>query len=100
MTQVTIVYVNVKPQHVDDFIEECRINHEASVQEQGNFRFDVLQMADEPTRFVLYEAYNSGQEAAKHKETQHYLNWRDTVSDWMAEPRQGIPYGILFPTQS
>lgn len=73
------------------------MNHEASVQESGNVRFDVLQSADEPSRFVLYEAYASAADAAAHKETAHYLAWREKVADWMAEPRQGVPYNGLFP---
>jgi (4S)-4-hydroxy-5-phosphonooxypentane-2,3-dione isomerase len=95
--QVTIVHVAVKPQHIDDFIEASRLNHEASVQEPGNRRFDVLQSADDPAKFVLYEAYTDAEEAAKHKQTAHYLAWRERVADWMAEPRQGVPYNGLFP---
>ena len=70
--QVTIVHVQVKPEHVEEFIEASRLNHAASVQEPGNRRFDVLQSSDDPCRFVLYEAYSSAAEAAKHKQTAHY----------------------------
>ncbi len=94
---VTLVQVHVKPEHVNDFIEATRLNHEASVQEPGNLRFDVLQSTEDPTRFVLYEAYRSAEDAARHKETPHYLKWRESVADWMAEPRQGLPYQGLFP---
>ena len=51
---VTLVYVQVDPRHVEDFIEATRRNHEASVLEPGNRRFDVLQMQGEPNRFVLF----------------------------------------------
>ncbi|WAR43229.1 antibiotic biosynthesis monooxygenase [Methylomonas rapida] len=94
---VTLVHVHVKPEHIDDFIAATRLNHEASVQESGNRRFDVLQSPEDPARFVLYEAYVSAEDAAAHKQTAHYLAWRDSVSDWMAEPRQGISYKGLFP---
>ncbi len=94
---VTIVYVSVKAAHVNAFKDACRLNHESSVQEPGNLRFDVLQSADEPTKFVLYEAYKTQQDAATHKNTPHYLTWRETVADWMAEPRQGISYEGLYP---
>lgn len=93
----TIVMVRVRPEHVDNFIEATRLNHEASVKEPGNLRFDVLQSPDDRNRFVLYEAYSSEQHAAAHKQTEHYLTWRETVADWMAEPRQGIPMNGLFP---
>lgn len=95
--QVTIVHVSVKPQHIDDFVDASRLNHEASIREPGNRRFDVLQSAENPTLFVLYEAYESAAEAAKHKETAHYKQWRETVADWMAQPRQGVVYSGLFP---
>ena len=54
---VTLVHVRVLPGHVADFIAATRTNHLASVREPGNVRFDVLQAPDDPTRFVLYEAY-------------------------------------------
>ena len=95
--QVTIVHIDVKPDHVDDFIQATRLNHEASVKEPRNLRFDVLQSAQDPTHFILYEAYATEQAAATHKQTQHYLSWRETVADWMAAPREGVPYQGLFP---
>lgn len=94
---VTLVHVHVKSENVDDFIEATRLNHESSIQESGNRRFDILQNPDDPCRFILYEAYTSANDAASHKETAHYLTWRETVADWMASPRQGIPYNGLFP---
>ena len=94
---VTLVHVHVKPDHIDDFIAATKRNHEASIRESGNRRFDVLQSPENPGQFVLYEAYVSAEDAAAHKQTAHYLAWRDTVADWMAEPRQGIRYEGLFP---
>ena len=94
---VTLVHVRVLPEHIAAFIEASRLNHEQSVMEPGNRRFDVLQSADDPSRFVLYEAYASEADAAAHKQTQHYLSWRDTVAGWMAEPRQGVRYEGLQP---
>lgn len=95
--QTTLVHVRVKPEHIDEFIAATQINHEASIQEPGNRRFDLLQSPEDPTHFILYEAYLSAETAAEHKQTPHYLAWRDTVADWMAEPRQGIRYDGLFP---
>jgi (4S)-4-hydroxy-5-phosphonooxypentane-2,3-dione isomerase len=94
---VTLVHVAVKAGHIDDFIAATRRNHEASVQEPGNRRFDVLQSSDDPSRFLLYEAYADAADAQAHKQTTQYLAWRDAVADWMAEPRQGVSYTGLFP---
>jgi len=95
--QVTLVHVRVKPEHVDDFIAATGDNHRGSVEEPGNLRFDVLQDPQDPTRFLLYEAFASAEDAAAHKQTPHYLAWRERVADWMAEPRRGEPWHCLFP---
>ncbi len=94
---VTLVHVHVKPQHVAAFVAATKKNHEASIKEPGNRRFDVLQSNDDPTAFVLYEAYATAEDAAAHKETAHYREWRDTVADFMAEPRKGIGFTGLMP---
>ena len=94
---VTLVHVRVKPESVAGFIAATRSNHEASIMEPGNRRFDVLQAPDDPTRFILYEAYVSAEAAAAHKQTAHYAAWRDAVADMMAEPRRGEPMHGLFP---
>lgn len=94
---VTIVHVKVKPAHLEEFIEATVRNHEQSVREPGNLRFDVLQKADDPTEFALYEAYESPEAAGAHKETAHYLEWREKVADWMAVPREGVKYKGLKP---
>ncbi|MBI5526306.1 MAG: antibiotic biosynthesis monooxygenase [Deltaproteobacteria bacterium] len=95
---VTIVTVHVKPERVEEFIEATRPNHEGAVREPGNIRFDVLRSPDDPARFLLYEAYEDAAGAARHKETPHYLAWRETVKDWMATPRQGVTCEVVFPS--
>jgi len=89
---VTLVYVKVKPEFVSEFIKASQKNSQQSVRETGNIRFDVLQKSENSSEFVLYEAYDNEASAAAHKETAHYREWRDTVADWMAEPRQGVRY--------
>lgn len=94
---ITLVHVRVKSEAIDAFIAATRANHEASIQEDGNRRFDVLQSPDDPARFILYEAYASADDAAAHKATAHYLAWRDAVAELMAEPRRGEAMNGLFP---
>ncbi len=95
--KVTIVHVHVKDNHIEDFIRASTINHQKSVKEPGNLRFDVLQMDDNPAKFALYEAYENEAAANAHKETSHYLEWRELVGPWMALPRSGIKYNSLAP---
>ena len=94
---VTLVHVRVKPESIDAFIAATRANHLAAVDEPGNRRFDVLQSPEDATRFILYEAYASAADAAAHKETAHYLAWRDAVAPMMAEPRRGEAMRGLLP---
>jgi len=94
---VTLVHVKVKPEHLVEFINITRANHEASTKEKGNRRFDILQLKDDPCTFVLYEAYATPEDAAAHKNTPHYAAWKNAVPDWMAEPRKGVVYNGLFP---
>ncbi len=96
---VTVVHVQVKPEHIDKFIEATRLNHEASIKEKGNRRFDILQDITDPGKFVLYEAYATQEEAKAHKETLHYVMWRESVARMMAKPREGTPYNCLFPQE-
>ena len=93
----TLVHVYVKSEFIKDFIDVTRENHEHSIRENGNLRFDILQDANNPGKFVLYEAYQSEQAVLAHKETAHYLKWRDTVASWMEKPREGMKHVMLFP---
>jgi autoinducer 2-degrading protein len=97
---VTCVYVHVKPDAVDSFINATISNHRESVKEPGNLRFDFIQQADDPCRFMIYEAYESEKDAADHKNSSHYIIWRDSVGDFMAEPRKGVRYNIIEPSDS
>lgn len=93
---VMLVHVRVLPDHLDAFLEAMWANHEGSVREPGNLRFDVLRDPADPARFLIYEAYVDADAAAAHKTTAHYLAWRDRVAPMMAEPRRGEPWeGVL-----
>jgi (4S)-4-hydroxy-5-phosphonooxypentane-2,3-dione isomerase len=94
---VTCVYVEVRPEFIQDFIIESDKNHQGAVKEPGNLRFDVLQETENPCKFLLYEAYQSEEHSAAHKQTTHYSAWRSNVEKMMAKPRHGIKYKILCP---
>jgi autoinducer 2-degrading protein len=94
---VTIVHVEVKPEHIEAFVKATTANHLHSVREPGNLRFDVLQKGDNQAQFALYEAYEDEESAAAHKQTPHYLEWRETVAPWMTKPREGVRYDALMP---
>jgi len=94
---VVHVFIHVKPNQIDAFKSATVENARSSVQEPGIARFDVLQQQDDPTRFVLNEVYRDADAPAQHKETAHYIKWRDTVEGMMAEPRANVKYSNVHP---
>jgi (4S)-4-hydroxy-5-phosphonooxypentane-2,3-dione isomerase len=94
---VTCVHVHVKPEDRQAFIAATLENARNTVAEPGNLRFDVLQQADDPNRFVLYEVFRDEAAAKAHKQTPHYARWREKAEPWMAEQRRGVQYYSLFP---
>lgn len=91
------VQVRVKPDSIERFKEATVENASKSVQEPGIARFDLVQDTSDPARFLLIEVYRQPQARAEHRETAHYKQWRDTVADFMAEPRTSIEYTNVFP---
>ena len=91
------VQVHVKSECVDAFREATLENARHSVKEPGIARFDVVQQADHPNRFVLVEVYRHTEAPATHKETVHYAKWRDAVAPMMAEPRTSVKFTNVFP---
>jgi len=94
---VVCVYVHVKADAVEAFREATVTNARQSLHEPGIARFDVLQQADDPTRFMLVEVYRTPEAPAQHKETAHYQRWRETVEPLMAERRYSVKYTNVFP---
>ena len=97
---VVHVHVRVKAECLESFKTATLENARSSLNEPGVARFDVVQQEDDPTRFVLVEAYRNQEATAAHKETSHYRIWRDTVAPMMAEPRKGIRYANMFPAEA
>ena len=91
------VHAHVKPEFIETFKEATITNARHSVKEPGVARFDVIQQANDPARFVLVEVYRTSDAPAQHKETAHYQVWRDAVAPMMAEPRTSVKYSNLFP---
>ena len=94
---VAHIQIHIKPEFVQAFKIATIENARNSLQEPGITRFDFAQQIDDPTRFSLVEAYRSEEATVKHKETAHYVRWRDAVEGMMAEPRTRIVFTPIFP---
>ncbi len=92
-----LVFVEVKPDCIEKFIYETRLNASKSIKEPGIEHFDVLQDPEDPKRFLLVEVYRNQDAPAKHKDTEHYQRWQTQVEDLMAVPRTKKIYNNVFP---
>src|ERR1700678_2958983 len=91
------VQVHVKPECVEAFKEATAANARESRREPGIARFECLQQQDDPTRFVLVEAYRDDGAQGQHRETRHYQIWRDAVAPMMAAPRASVKFTPVAP---
>lgn len=89
----TVCNVHVTAEGVEAFKAASLANAEGSRNEPGVTRFDLLQQVDDPTRFVLYEEYVDEAATKAHKQTPHYLAWREAVAGLMATPRVTYSFG-------
>jgi autoinducer 2-degrading protein len=94
---VRAIEILVKPERTAEFIAATLANHRGSLREPGILRFDVLQSAEDPARFLLYEVYRDEQATQEHKKTAHYEAWRQAVEPLLAAPRKGWAYQALAP---
>jgi autoinducer 2-degrading protein len=97
---VAMVHVHVKPEFIEAFKMATLDNASNSVKEIGVARFDVYQQREDPTIFTLVEIYRSEEAPAHHRQTAHYLRWRDTVGEMMLEPRTRDTYNIIYPSEA
>lgn len=84
-----IVHVDIAvvPESIGAFLAATEANATASRVEPGILRFDVLRDRADPAHVVLVEVYRDEAAPAAHRETAHYLTWRDAVASMMARPR-------------
>jgi (4S)-4-hydroxy-5-phosphonooxypentane-2,3-dione isomerase len=94
---VVHVHVRVRPERAEDFLAATAVNARASLAEPGVLRFDVIQDEADPAHVVLVEVYRDADAPAAHKATPHYVTWRDTVADMMAQPRASTKFSVVFP---
>jgi autoinducer 2-degrading protein len=96
---VRAIEVQVKPERAAEFIAATLKNHRGSLAEPGVLRFDVLQSAENPASFLLYEVYRDEAATQAHKQTAHYEAWKQAVEPLLAAPRKGRAFNALAPSE-
>lgn len=93
------VHLHIRPECVEAFKAITLANLEGSRQEPGCRRFEALQHEDDPTRFILFEAWADAAAQDFHRNTPHYQAWKDQVEDMQVERRHAIRYAPLAAMQ-
>ena len=92
---VQVVYLEVQEGKLPDFLAETSANVLASLQEPGITRFDLLQLEQEPLKFMLYEVYRTPQDLEAHRLTPHYLRWRERGAPLLSGERVRKVYQLI-----
>mmetsp|Transcript_4296 Transcript_4296/g.9566 ORF Transcript_4296/g.9566 Transcript_4296/m.9566 type:complete len:100 (+) Transcript_4296:206-505(+) len=69
-----VVEVNVKEDRRDEFLQLIEKDAVASRNEPGCLRFDVIETADDPNKFIFYELYSDEDAVAYHNEQPYLLD--------------------------
>ena len=93
------VTLDIKPDHVEDFIEASFGDAQGSVRDEpGCFRFDLLRDPEKATRFYLYEVYRDKAAFEAHLETPHFGKWKARVESMFDGEMQRIDMATVFPS--
>ena len=81
------VSIQVKPEHVAEFLDVVRYDAEHSEKDEaGCLRFDVIQDRDVANHFYFYEVYRDEAALAAHRETSHFKYYAEKTQAWLAAP--------------
>lgn len=79
-------HLKVKPEQVAAFKIAAKAVVAGSQQEAGNSQYDLYQAAENSTTFVIIEIWQDRDAIAFHKETSHYLAFKEQLPEFLAEP--------------
>ena len=77
--------IKVRPEHLDEFVEQVRQHAARSLHEPGCLRFDVLQDTLDPHTICLYEVFRSEADLHSHRQQDYYREWMSRSRDWRDE---------------
>jgi quinol monooxygenase YgiN len=75
----------VRPEHADQWVDLTRGFTEATRAEPGNLWFDWSRSVDDPTEFVLVEAFRDGEAGASHVQSEHFRSATAALPAYLVE---------------
>ena len=95
---VVLATLRVKPERKADFLAALLEDGQATLaREDYVYGFSIVEDEADPCRLHLVEVYRDQASHQRHKQTPHFLKWRDTVADWYDEPLAVHRGRSLFP---
>jgi quinol monooxygenase YgiN len=75
----------VRPDHADNWPDITRAFTDATRAEPGNLWFDWSRSVDDPTEYVLVEAFRDSESGAAHVESDHFKESTATLPAYLVE---------------
>ena len=79
---VVLGIIRVKPEHLEEFVDNVRNHARHSLREPGCVRFDVLQDRNDPATICLYEVFRGEADLDRHRQQDYYKRWMEMSRDW------------------
>ena len=92
---VAVITMKVKNECIEDYIAAIQKNMRCSRQETGVVSFDVMQKKEAPGEFFLVEVYKTPEDQAAHRNTAHFLEFKEKAGSLLAEPYAVDIYGFI-----
>ena len=94
------VTLKIKKNYISEFMKASFGDAEGSVRDEPScFRFDILQNAEKPEVFHLYEVYEDDQAFELHKKTPHFKQWFSQVQPWFDGEVTSVKMTTIFPSE-
>ena len=74
--------IKVRPEHLNEFLENVRVHAAHSQDEPGCVRFEVLQDVADPLTVCLLEVFRTEDDLRVHRDQDYYRRWMDLSRDW------------------
>ena len=97
---VAVITMKVKNECIDDYIAAIRKNAQCSRKEAGVVSFDVMQKKETPGEFLLVEVYKTPEDQAAHRNTPHFLEFREKAGSLLQEPYNVHIYNFISNNQT
>ena len=92
-----VVFIEVDPARVDQFVEIVKAQAAAALQEPGCRRFEISQKAGQPNVFTLAELYDDDAATDAHLAAPHTARWRELTGDGLIISKNAVRGVVLNP---